>query len=112
MSFTAAIIEMTKKIKFNKQYYKYDIKEMDNVLSDYLFKEQLFYRECEDEEYMSCKTFWKNFGLFFKLNSQLLFRLIFCTKVRRLFLIFFRLPMSGTLVRRGGSFRGKSGCCC
>lgn len=77
MSFTAKIIELSEVTKLDRQYHKYNIKEMDELLKDYLWKEEEFYINTDDEEYMSRKVWLKNIGLYFKLNGQILFRMLF-----------------------------------
>ena len=77
MSFTAKIIELSEVTKLNRQYHKYNIKEMDELLKDYLWKEEEFRKNTDDEEYMSRKVWLKNIGLYFKLNGQILFRMLF-----------------------------------
>lgn len=39
MSFTAKVIELSSVVKMNKPYYKYSIKDMDKLLSEYVFYE-------------------------------------------------------------------------
>lgn len=77
MSFTAKIIELSEVTKLDRQYHKYNIKEMDELLKDYLWKEEEFHKNTDDEEYMSRKVWLKNIGLYFKLNGQILFRMLF-----------------------------------
>lgn len=77
MSFTSKIIEMTETVQLNKKYHKYNIKEIDNVLSEYLFEERQYYKSETDEDYMAGNKFLKNLVLLFKLNGQLFFRFFF-----------------------------------
>lgn len=77
MSFTAKIIELSEVTKLDRQYYKYNIKEMDALLRDYLWKEEEFNKNKDDEMYMSRKVWLENIGLYFKLNCQILFRMLF-----------------------------------
>lgn len=77
MSFTAKIIELSEVTKLDRQYHKYNIKEMDELLKDYLWKEEELPKSADDLEYMSGKVWAKNIALYFKLNGQILFRLLF-----------------------------------
>lgn len=77
MSFTAKIIELSEVTKLDRQYYKYNIKEMDALLRDNLWKEEEFNKNKDDEMYMSRKVWLENIGLYFILNGQILFRMLF-----------------------------------
>lgn len=82
MSFTAKIIELSEVTKLNRQYHKYNIKEMDALLMDCFWKEEEVYKKTDDLEYMSKKVWLKNLGLYFKLNGQILYRMVFKSKTR------------------------------
>lgn len=77
MSFVTKIIELTKTIKLTKKYYKYNIKEIDYLLKDYLYKEDIFIKEQEENKtYMERVSILKNISLFFTLISKLIIRII------------------------------------
>jgi hypothetical protein len=77
MSFTSKIIEMSESIKMKNPYYKYNIKELDDLLEDYLYKEDYFKKEkIETKDYMKYIGPIKNTILFVKLNAKLLYRMI------------------------------------
>lgn len=77
MSFTSKIIEMSESIKMKNPYYKYNIKELDDLLEDYLYKEDYFKKEkIETKDYMKYIGPIKNTILFVKLNAKLLYRII------------------------------------
>lgn len=77
MSFVSKIIALTDSVKMNKAYYKYNIKEMDELLTDYLYKEELFEKKkIETKDYMDNISIWENLIYFIKLNSKLIYRLL------------------------------------
>ena len=77
MSFTSKIIEMSESIKMKNPYYKYNIKELDDLLEDYLYKEDYFKKEkIETKDYTKYIGPIKNTLLFVKLNAKLLYRII------------------------------------
>ena len=77
MSFVSKIIELSNSVKLEKPYYKYNIKEIDSLLGCYLYKEEFFTKEkTETENYMDNVSVFKNIYLFFKLNGNLIYRLI------------------------------------
>lgn len=78
MSFVSKIIELSKKVEMIKPYYKYNIKELDNLLTDYLYKEDHYKKEkIEVIDYMKHIGFIKNIINFIKLNGKLIYRVIF-----------------------------------
>lgn len=78
MSFVARIIEQTGAVPMNRKYYKYNIKDMDILLTDYFFKEEYFVKtSIGHEDYMKPVNFFRNAGLFIRLNAILTVRLIF-----------------------------------
>jgi len=80
MSFVSKIIELSKTINLSKKYYKYNIKEIDKLLTDYLYKEDYFYKtKIENINYMDKVNILFNINTFFKLNGKLLYR-ITCKK--------------------------------
>lgn len=77
MSFTSKIIELSNKVKLTKPYYKYSIKEIDNLLSKYLYKEDIFTKDkIDNPNYMKKINIFKNIISFIKLNITLIYRLI------------------------------------
>ena len=77
MSFVSKIIALSNSIDMAKEYHKYNIKEIDELLVDYLYKEELFKKEkIETEGYMESVGLFKNLLYFVKLNSKLICRLI------------------------------------
>ena len=78
MSFVARIIEMTGAVKLSRKYYRYSIKDMDRLLTGYLYKEEFFYKKsAQDGGYMKRVSPLINAGLFFRINSKLIYRMIF-----------------------------------
>lgn len=77
MSFTSKIIELTNQVKLNKKYYKYNIKELDILLTPYFYKEEYITKEKDDKKYMSRVSILTNIKFFFKLNGKLIYRMIF-----------------------------------
>ncbi len=78
MSFVSKVISLTKKINMNKKYYKYNIKELDNLLSDYFYKEELFYKKKNiNKSYMDRVNIFKNIKGFLSINTKLIYRLLF-----------------------------------
>ena len=78
MSFVGKIIQLSKTIKMTKPYYKYNIKEFDKLLVDYLYKEEYFNKEkIETKNYMTRVGILNNLINCIKLNSRIFYRLIF-----------------------------------
>lgn len=80
MSFTSKIIELSNCISLSREYYKYDIKEIDELLNNYLDKETFLEKSKEDTDYMSRVGIIKNIKSFFVLNGKLIYRIIFKRK--------------------------------
>lgn len=77
MSFVSEIIELSDTVNMSKPYYKYNIKEIDELLSEYLYKEDFFEKKkTETKDYMNYVGLIKNTIYFIKLNSKLIYRLI------------------------------------
>ena len=77
MSFVSKIVQLSDSVKMRKPYYKYNIKEMDVLLSDYFYKEESFVKTREEtKNYMKRVGIIKNTWLFLKLNVCLIDRLI------------------------------------
>ena len=77
MSFVSEIIELSDTVNMSKPYYKYNIKEIDKLLAEYLYKEDFFEKKkTETKDYMNYVGLIKNTIYFIKLNSKLIYRLI------------------------------------
>lgn len=77
MSFVSKVIELSDTIKMLKPYYKYNIKELDNLLIDYFYKEDYYKKEkIETINYMERVGLIRNIIYFVKLNINLLYRMI------------------------------------
>lgn len=77
MSFVSKVIELSNSVKMEKDYYKYNIKEIDKLLEKFLLKECYLDKEQEDNEYMSRAGGIFNLKMFFKLNGKLIYRMLF-----------------------------------
>ena len=76
MSFVSKIIDLSNSVSMSKKYYKYNIKELDILLSNYKYKEDYFYKtKIENKNYMDKVSFVSNILMFFKLNGKLLHRI-------------------------------------
>lgn len=77
MSFVSKIIELSNTVNMSKAYYKYNIREIDELLIKYLYKEDFFKKQkIEKEEYMKYVGILKNILNFINLNIKLTYRLI------------------------------------
>ena len=77
MSFVSEIVELSGAVNMSKPYYKYNIKEIDKLLAEYLYKEDFFEKKkTETKDYMNYVGLIKNTLYFIKLNSKLIYRLI------------------------------------
>lgn len=77
MTFVSKMLDMTDTIKLEKKYYKYSIKDLDLLLTNYLWKEEEFKKEKEENEnYMNKISLIKNINLFLSLNIKLISRII------------------------------------
>ena len=69
MSFVSKILKLSKSVNMTKKYYKYSIKDIDILLSDYKYKEEYFYKtKIQNKDYMDKVSFISNVGMFFRLN--------------------------------------------
>lgn len=76
MSFVSKILKLSKSVNMTKKYYKYSIKDIDILLSDYKYKEEYFYKtKIQNKDYMDKVSFISNVGMFFRLNGKLLYRI-------------------------------------
>ncbi len=82
MSFVGRILELSGAVKMDKKYYRYSIKNFDRLLSGYHNEETYLKKDCEDWDYMAKTGFFKNIGLYIKLNGILIYRLIFKSMVK------------------------------
>lgn len=77
MSFVGKIIELSDTVNISKPYYKYNIKEIDELLAEYLYKEDFFEKKkIEKKDYMNYVGLIKNTLYFIKLNGRLIYRII------------------------------------
>ena len=77
MSFVGKIISLSKSVKMTKPYYKYNIQEMDELLTKYTYKEEFFKKsKVETKGYMESVGIIQNAIHFIRLNSILIYRLI------------------------------------
>lgn len=83
MSFVSKILELTNTVKMSKPYYKYNIKELDELLNDYLYNEDYYKKKkIETKGYMNRVSVTKNILYFIKLNSKLIYRMVIKEKYR------------------------------
>lgn len=76
MSFISRVIELSG-IELNKKYFKYNIKEIDNLLTPYFYEERIFKKEkIENIHYMEKVGMLKNIRNFLILNGKLIKRII------------------------------------
>lgn len=80
MSFVGKIIELSNVVQMKKESYQYSIKEMDALLVNYFYKEYYLTKEKDDKEYMRKVGILENTKWFLKLNSILIYRLLFKRK--------------------------------
>lgn len=77
MSFTAKVLELSGVVTLSKPYYKYNIRQMDELLTEYLYREAYFEKDKQETEgYMNHVGLGKNVRYFINLNSRLLYRMI------------------------------------
>jgi hypothetical protein len=76
MSFVSKVIELSNTVKLEKKYYKYNIKEIDNLLKKYFLKECYLERRQEDLEYMKRDSLIFNLKSFLELNGKLIYRIL------------------------------------
>ena len=77
MSFVGKVIELSHSVQMQKKYYKYDIKEIDELLDGFLWKECYLQKNQEDHEYMDRVGVVANLQMFLKLNGKLIYRILF-----------------------------------
>lgn len=83
MSFVSEIIKLSNTVQMKKEYYKYNIKEIDKMLEKYFYKEFYLKRNKIDNDYMRKESFLFNLKSFVKLNATLIYRIIFKNKTLR-----------------------------
>lgn len=77
MSFAGKLLELADSVGMSKPYYRYDIKEIDELLDNYLYQEAFFEKETiETKDYMEHVGIIKNLLDFIQLNGILIYRLI------------------------------------
>lgn len=78
MSFIGRILELSQTIPMDKAYYKYDISQLDKLMSDYVYAEREFSPdEILTPDYMDRVNIFYNIGTLIRMNAKLLWRLIF-----------------------------------
>lgn len=87
MSFVSKVIELSNSVLMKKKYYKYDIKEIDEFLAPYFYKEYYLEKEEAKEEakedtYMKRDNLVLHLKYFFELNGKLLYRMVFKDKCK------------------------------
>lgn len=82
MSFVGKILELTGRVKMDKKYYKYNIEEMDRLLSPYFYMETEIEKTRNDEAYMKKVGAFANLKSFAKLNGKLIYRML-CKRNQR-----------------------------
>ena len=83
MTFVSKILVLTNTVKMSKPYYKYYIKELDELLNDYLYNEDYYKKKkIETKGYMNRVSVTKNILYFIKLNSKLIYRMVIKGKYR------------------------------
>lgn len=75
MSFVSKVIQLSKSVRMDKKYYKYNIKDIDILLNKYFYKECYLNKQKDDDEYMKKISFIVNLKLFFRLNAKLIYRI-------------------------------------
>ena len=66
-----------------KKYYKYNIAEMDALLTPYFYKETELKKTTDDKEYMQKVGFFANLKQFAGLNRKLMYRMLFKRRLLR-----------------------------
>lgn len=76
MSFVGKVVELSGTVRLVKPYYKYNIRELDALLTPYLYTERSFSNEGTQMTpgYMDRVSLWENARLFLQLNIKLLRR--------------------------------------
>lgn len=77
MSFVGKILEMTEAVYMEREYYKYTIEELEELMAPYEKEEKYFSPErIENVHYMDHVGLLYNIGSFIKLNGTLITRLL------------------------------------
>ena len=80
MSFVARILQLSEAVEMKEPYYRYNIREIEELLGGYPYREGLFYKtKIQTRNYMEHVSFAENLHLFLELNRKLLARMI-CKK--------------------------------
>lgn len=77
MSFVSKVIELSNSIEMKKKYYKYNIKEIEQLLEEYLLDEYYLEKNKDDIDYMKHEGIINYLKEFFVLNGKLLYRILF-----------------------------------
>ncbi|MEE3496376.1 MAG: hypothetical protein VZR06_14540, partial [Butyrivibrio sp.] len=76
--FVAKLIELSGAVTMDKKYYRYNIKDIDALLSAYIYEEKYFYKtRVETVNYMDKVSVFQNTYMFLTLNLILIHRLLF-----------------------------------
>lgn len=77
MSFVGKVIALSEVVNMDREYYRYNIREMDELLKEYVYKECYLQKQREDVEYMRQYSMFSNMRMFFSLNAKLIYRMLF-----------------------------------
>lgn len=77
MSFVAYILQLSGAADMTRPYYKYNIEEMDELLSEYACKVGYYKPKADNTPgYMDRVSLWSNIIMFIKLNKELIHRMM------------------------------------
>ena len=77
MSFVAYILKLSGAVEMTKPYYKYSIKDMDELLAGHAFRVGYFRKkQCKTSGYMDRVCICENVKSFVKLNRELIYRIV------------------------------------
>lgn len=78
ISFVGKVVELSGAVRMTKPYYRYDIRELDALLTPYLYTERYFSDRGVrvTQGYMDQVSLWENIRLFLRLNRELLRRMM------------------------------------
>lgn len=75
MSFVSRIVRLSGAAHMDRPFYKYNIKEIDELLTPFLYQEEIFIKKEElNKGYMDKVPLTRNVALFFSLNYKLIHR--------------------------------------
>ena len=78
MSFVGKVVELSGAVRLTRPYYRYDIRELDALLTPYLYTERYFFDRGVriTPGYMDKVSLLENMKLFLRLNKKLLCRMM------------------------------------